>query len=221
VIPALNAARLLGPTLDALAAGGWAPALDVVVVDGGSSDGTAELAAARGARAVRAPRGRGPQLAAGAAATPCDWLLFLHADSVPEPGWDEAVAAFLADPDSRGRAGYFALRLDDEAPQARRIERAVAWRCRALGLPYGDQGLVLHRSLYERVGGFDPIPLMEDVAIVRRIGRRRLVPLAGTVRTSAERYRRGGWTRRPLRNLLCLGLWFAGASPRLLSRLYG
>ncbi|MEE8246899.1 MAG: glycosyl transferase family 2, partial [Alphaproteobacteria bacterium] len=89
------------------------------------------------------------------------------------------------------------------------------------GLPYGDQGLLIHRDLYSRVGGFRPLPLMEDVDIVRRIGARRLVVLEAAALTSAARYRRAGYLRRSLRNLACLGLYFLGVPPRLLVRLYG
>ncbi len=219
VIPALNAARCLGRTLDAL--GGASGRAPVLVADGGSTDGTAELAARRGARVVSAPRGRGTQLAAGAAAAGEGWMLFLHADTVPEPGWAEAVERFTADPANLGRAGYFALRLDEDAPAARRVERLVAWRCRALGLPYGDQGLLIHRDLYRAVGGFRPLPLMEDVDLVRRLGRRRLAALPAAAVTSAERWRREGWARRSARNLACLSLWFLGVPPRVIRRVYG
>jgi hypothetical protein len=97
----------------------------------------------------------------------------------------------------------------------------VAWRCRALALPYGDQGLLIARSLYDAVGGFAAIPLMEDVDLVRRLGRRRLAPIAATAVASAHRYRSAGYLRRPLRNLFCLSLYFAGVPPRRIARLYG
>lgn len=218
VIPALNAAAALPATLDALS--GW-PGAEIVVVDGGSTDGTAALAAARGCRVLAAPRGRGIQLAAGAAAATGGWLLFLHADTVPTPGWADAVAAFLARPDADARAGWFRFALDAAEPQARRLERLVAWRCRVLALPYGDQGLLLSRRLYDAVGGYRPLPLMEDVDLVRRLGRRRLAPLGAAAVTSAARWRRDGWWRRSARNLGCLALWHLGVPPRLIARVYG
>src|SRR5262249_6449201 len=104
--------------------------------------------------------------------------------------------------------------------RARRVERLVAWRCRTFGLPYGDQGLVLARGFYRRLGGFRPLPLMEDVDLVRRIGRRPLVMLEAGAVTSARRYERDGWLRRPLRNLACLTLYFAGLPTPVLQRLY-
>jgi rSAM/selenodomain-associated transferase 2 len=219
VIPTLNAAGTLPATLAMLR--GTASVREVIVADGGSSDGTAAQARAARARIMVAPRGRGSQLAAGAAAATGDWLLFLHADCRPEPGWEDAVAAFLAASKAQKRAGYFDLALDDPAPAARRLERIVAWRCRALALPYGDQGLLIARTLYDAVGGFRPLPLMEDVDLVRRLGRRRLTRIGACCLASALRYRRDGYLRRPLRNLLCLSLYFAHVPPERIARLYG
>ena len=219
VIPTLDAAAELPATLAALAG---APLVgEIIVADGGSSDDSRAIAAAAGARTLVAPKGRGPQLQAGAAAARGEWLLFLHADCRPAAGWEESVARFIAGPGAAGRAGYFGYAAEDASPAARRLERLVAWRCRALALPYGDQGLLIARPLYDAVGGFAALPLMEDVDLVRRLGRGRLQPIAATVRASARRYRAGGWVRRPLRNLLCLLLYFAGLPPRHIARLYG
>ncbi len=223
VIPALDAAGTLPATLAALEEGRRAGFLaEVILVDGGSSDGTVAIAAEAGAGVVEvgAP-GRGRQLAKGEAAARGDWLLFLHADTCLAPGWTDAVGRFLSDPAMAERAGYFRLRLDDPAPQARLIERIANWRARRLGLPYGDQGLLIARAFYEGLGGFRPLPLMEDVELVRRIGRRRLVALDGEAVTSAARYRRDGWWARPLRNLTLLSLYFLGLPPGWLRRLYG
>jgi rSAM/selenodomain-associated transferase 2 len=219
VIPALNAAATLPDALAALA--GAAILGEVVVVDGGSRDGTLGCAAAAGARTLTAPRGRGAQLAAGAAAANCAWLLFLHADCRLAPGWDEAVGAFVAADGAAGRAGYFDLALDDAAPSARRIERLVAWRCRVMALPYGDQGLLISRRLYDAVGGFRSLPLMEDVDLVRRLGRARLARVGACCIAAASRYRRDGYWRRPARNLFCLSLYFAGVRPAWIARIYG
>lgn len=216
VIPTLNAAAGLDRTLAALRG----RVVEVIVADGGSTDATRAVAEAAGARVLAAPRGRGSQIAAGTAAAAAPWLLVLHADTIPAAGWAEAAGAFMADPANAERAAHFRFALDDAAPQARRLERAVAWRCRALGLPYGDQGLLLSREFLDRLGGFRPVPIMEDVDLVRRIGRARIVGLDVPFLTSAARWREGGWWWRSARNLACLSLWFAGLPPERIAALY-
>nr|WP_294503612.1 TIGR04283 family arsenosugar biosynthesis glycosyltransferase [uncultured Rhodopila sp.] len=213
VIPALNAETLLAGALTALG-----PGLEIIVVDGGSTDRTCEIAAEAGARVLAAPRGRGSQIAAGIAAATGPWLLILHADTRPGAGWRHAVASHRTAPD---RAGYFRFVLDSPAAGARRLERLVAWRCRVLGLPYGDQGLLIHRDLLRAVGGVKTLPLMEDVDLVRRLGRGRLRLLAADAVTSAARWERDGYLRRSARNVFCLSLWFAGVPPRIIRRMYG
>jgi rSAM/selenodomain-associated transferase 2 len=214
VIPALNAAATLGPCLAALHG-----ADEIVVVDGGSSDGTAALAERSGARLVRSPRGRGAQLAAGAAAARGDWLLFLHADTRLAPGWSDAAERHAAR--SPDKAACFRFRLDAGERRARLVEAGVAIRVRMLGLPYGDQGLLVPRRLYDSVGGYRPLVLMEDVDLVRRIGARRIERLRVDAVTSAERWRSDGWLRRSALNLLCLALYRCGMSAERVARLYG
>jgi hypothetical protein len=131
------------------------------------------------------------------------------------------VNAFVGDPANPERAGYFRFALDDPGPAARRLERVVAWRCKRLGLPYGDQGLLIGRTFYDRLGGHRPLPLMEDVDLVRRIGRHRLVELPARAVTSAVRYRRDGYLRRSLRNTACLAAWRLGVPPHTIARFYG
>jgi hypothetical protein len=167
-----------------------------------------------GARIVTAERGRGTQIAAGIAVAAHKWLLLLHADTCLSPGWRAAAHC------SATQAGYFRFALDSADHRARRLERMVAWRSRALGLPYGDQGLLIHRDLLRAVGGMRPLPLMEDVDLARRLGRSRLVPLAADAVTSAVRWETDGYLRRSSRNLLCLSLWLAGVPPRLIRHIY-
>ena len=209
IIPTLNAAALLPGTLAALGTRS-----EIIVADGGSSDATVAIAAAAGAGIISALRGRGSQLAAGIAAATQPWLLLLHADTRLAANWRAAIDI------PASQAGYFRFVLDSDDPAARRLERLVAWRNRTLKLPYGDQGLLLHRDLLRAVGGIKPLPLMEDVDLVRRLGRDRLVPLAADAVTSAHKWQAEGYLRRSARNLLCLSLWFAGVPPGLIVRIY-
>lgn len=216
VIPTLNDAEALGPTLARLAEALTDGLIrELILTDGGSSDDIAGVAEAAGAVLVTGPPGRGGQLARGAAAAKGEWLLFLHADTLPAPGWAAAVRRHMEEaPD---RAGWFRLRFDDPGFPARWTAGWANLRARALGLPYGDQGLLLRRDLYARAGGHPDIPLMEDVALVRRLPLREL---GAEAVTSARRYRRDGWLRRGARNLTTLALWRLGVRPERLARLY-
>ena len=211
VIPTWNVAAHLPSCLQALS-----EADEIVVADGGSTDDSFALAKAYGARVIISAQGRGNQLAAGAVAATGEALLFLHADTLLAPGWRKAADQHLCA--RQDRPACFTLALDDPAWQARLIERGVAWRTRQLGLPYGDQGLLLSRTLYDRATGYRPLPLMEDVDILRRLP----PPIMLTTRatTSAERWRRDGWWTRSARNLLILALWRAGVSEARLASLY-
>ena len=213
VIPTLNAEPHLAGCLHRMQA-----ADEIVVVDGGSSDATVAVAERAGVRLIRASRGRGLQLRAGAAAAKGDWLLFLHADTLPGRAWRRAVDSHRQT--RPGKAACFRFRLADKAWQARAIERGVAARVALFALPYGDQGLLVSRSLYDAVGGYCDLPLMEDVDLARRIGRRRLALLDEDAFTSASRWRRDGWLRRSARNLACLGLYGLGVPPERLARFY-
>jgi rSAM/selenodomain-associated transferase 2 len=221
IIPTMNAGVGLRRSLPPLAEFDAVNLVhEVILADGGSTDDTLEIAEAAGASVVTSARGRGQQLAAGAAISNGRWLLFLHADTSLDPRWHEAIWTFVNEADNDRRAGYFRFKLDDKRKRAKLLERLVALRVRILGLPYGDQGLLISRRFYDDLGGYRPFPLLEDVDFVRRIGRRRLIHLGKNAVTSAERYDRDGYLWRSVRNFLCLSLYFLGVAPTRIAKLY-
>ncbi len=225
VIPTLNAEAVLGDTLTALIPAVVAGIVrEVVIADGGSSDRTRRIADASGATLIETCPGRGQQLIAGAAATRGNWLLFLHADTVLDAGWEREAAQFIERTELGKRppsAAAFRFTLDDLGVMPRVVEAGVAVRCAILKLPYGDQGLLIHRDLYREIGGFQAMPLMEDVDIIRRLGRRRVAILRSRAITSAARYRSDGYVTRIGRNLSCLLLYKLSAPLSVIVRLYG
>jgi rSAM/selenodomain-associated transferase 2 len=207
VIPALNEAGSVAEAVRSAAAGGVA---EVIVVDGGSADGTPGCAAGAGASVLRSPPGRARQLGAGAAASRGDGIVFLHADSRLPPGWERSVGAALADPTVAG--GCFRFRFDaPRSPALAFVEWGVRLRVALFRLPYGDQGIFVRRSALERIGGIPQVPILEDLDLVRALRRAgRLVRLPLAVETSARRYRARGTLRTVARNALALCAWRLG-----------
>jgi glycosyltransferase involved in cell wall biosynthesis len=179
IIPTLNAERSLPRCFDSLIAAAVRGVVrEVIVADGGSADATLEIADAAGAHIVQTKKGRGLQLAAGAAIAKSDWLLFLHPDTALEQGWENEVESFIGQSAiERPRAAVFRFALEDFGATARRAEAKASVRTVLFALPYGDQGLLLPKRLYQKIGGYRALADMEDADIVRRVGRRRLVGL--------------------------------------------
>src|SRR5918999_5198920 len=225
VIPTLNAEAGLASTLSALVPA----AVDglvrqVIVVDGGSSYRTLKIAEAAGADIIQTQVGRGSQLIAGAEKARFPWLLFLHSDTVLEPGW-EREAAILVEAVDGGElpaaAAAFHFALDDRGLRPRLVEAVVTLRCALFRLPYGDQGLLIPKRLYEHIGGYRPMPVLEDVDIIRRLKRSRIVMLRSRAITSAIRYKRDGYARRVLRNFFCMALFYLRVPAARIARIYG
>ena len=217
VIPTLNAEGGLPLGLGSLMEGLNAGLIrEVVVSDGGSTDATCAMAEEAGALVVKGPAGRGGQMRRGADVASGTWLLFLHADTELSDGWSDAVQAHI---NTEQRAGYFKLQFDANGLAPRLVAGWANLRARLFGLPYGDQGLLISRKLYDEIGGYDDIALMEDVAIARKL-KRQLHPLPATAKTSAARYQRNGWIRQSTRNLWRLMRYLAGSDPARLGRKY-
>ena len=159
---------------------------EVIVADRGSSDDTLMIADAAGAHVVQSGKARADQLAAGAKAARAEWILFLNPETALDPGWDVEAEAFMERATlDRPRAAAFRFGLDDFEAVSRRRETMVALRCWLFKLPYGDQGLLIPKRMYNKLGGHRDVA-MEDVDLVRRIGARRLVMLRARAVNKAE-----------------------------------
>lgn len=218
IVPCLNEADGIGDALAALAPLRTRGS-EVIVVDGGSSDGTVERSAPLADCVLSAPRGRALQMNAGAARARGEILLFLHADTRLPDGAAGAIATALEDPTVVG--GRFDVRFDSR----RRLLGIVAWsmntRSRATSICTGDQAIFVRRADFEAVGGYPDIPLMEDIELSRRLkARGRLAALRARVTTSARKWEREG----PLRTIGLMWalrlLHFCGVAPARLHRWY-
>ena len=217
VIPTLNAAKTLPSAISPLSG------LPVWVVDGGSVDGTQALAVELGCTLVTSKPGRGVQLRNGAEAALAEgvgWVLFQHSDTRLQPGWRAEAGHHINTFPKGEKTATFTLQFDDDRAAARAVERWVRHRVDYLGLPYGDQGLLIHRDVYGALGGYRPLPLMEDVDLIRRLKYKNVVRLNAKALTSADRFRRDGFRFRALKNLCLLALFYMGVSPDRLATLY-
>jgi rSAM/selenodomain-associated transferase 2/rSAM/selenodomain-associated transferase 1 len=214
VIPALNEEEYIGRAIRSAMTADQGE-VEIIVVDGGSSDETVQVARACGATVLESARGRARQMNAGAAAACGDILLFLHADSYLPADFAACVHRTLAAPDTI--AGAFALRIEPPSAAMRFYAATTNLRSRVAGLPYGDQAIFLTRAAFERVGGYPDLPIMEDLELVRRLRRLGHVRIANrTAGTSARRWHQGGVLRTSFVNQLLLLAHFAGFSPRKL-----
>ncbi len=218
IIPTLNAANTLGPCLGAVATGLQHGIIaEVIFADGGSDDHIADIAGLSGARLIQAPRGRGSQLAKAAKSVKADWLLFLHSDTVLAQNWPQTTLHHINNhPD---RAGYFKLKFDTNGIAAKIVAGWANWRARVFNLPYGDQGLLISHKLYDQIGGYADIPLMEDVHIAKAL-KGKFTALDCIATTSAERYRNQGWWRRSFKNFSILMQYKIGVDPAKLAEKY-
>jgi len=217
VLPVLNEAAIIARALKALK-----PLRDrgaeIIVVDGGSRDGTPQLAAPFASRVIAAPRGRGAPMNAGAALGTGDALLFLHADTTLPANAGRLIDAALA----RRAWGRFDLRIAGRHPLLAVVARLINWRSRLTGVATGDQAIFVRREAFLAVGGFPDLPLMEDIAISRRLKRLCRPFCIGTpVVTSGRRWEQNGVWRTILLMWRLRLAYYLGVEPALLAERYG
>ncbi len=192
----------------------------VVVVDGGSSDRTLQVAKDSGAMVLEGPSGRSIQMNSGARSTEAPWLLFIHADSRLPAEAREALTTWISQA-PQNRVGYFRFALEGRHWFWRFVELGQGIRERLTGLVYGDQGLVLPRHLFWEAGGYPDFPIMEDVEMVRVLRRvAKVERIPASLPTSPRRYEKDGRWRGWLRNVALIGLYKVGVSPKRLARFY-
>jgi len=217
VIPTLNEELHIVAALESCLREG---AVEVLVVDGESTDRTISLAEDLGVRTLVTPAQRARQMNLGASVTRGRNLLFLHGDTQLPRDYRREVLRILGEPGVSG--GAFSLRIQGNRAGFRFIEKGIDLRSRWFGLPYGDQGIFVRRATFEQLGGFPEIPIMEDVELIRKLGRLGKISVSRqAVTTSARRWDRLGPGRTTLLNQIVIMAYFLRVSPRTVARIYG
>ncbi len=216
VIPVVNEEEHIARTIRSLQS---AKNTEIIVVDGGSRDGTADVALSSGARVIQCRQGRAAQMNHGARHASGEILFFIHGDTIVPVGYDREIREALRDEDVVG--GAFSLRFDNPEPAMRIIGRGANLRSRYLGLPYGDQGLFVSSVLFKNLGGFPDMAIMEDVAFIRMIqSRGKLIILDNPVTTSSRRYEAIGPFQTWVMNQCVLAAYALDVSPDRIAGLY-
>ena len=221
IVPVLDDAVQLGGLLLSLHLDRDVQDVEIIVANGAAVDSTIQALRSQFPDVLwtDGTPGRGRQMNQGSAHAKGRWLLFLHADARLSPGWVDEI--HRADRAAHYVGGSFRFSLDAPDTPARLIEWGVAWRVRWLGLPYGDQAIFVRRAVFDALGGYRPLPLLEDVEFVQRLRRvGRLMHSDLSVRVSARRWKRDGWVRRSAENMMLVLLFLAGVAPDRLARVY-
>ncbi|MBE9206474.1 TIGR04283 family arsenosugar biosynthesis glycosyltransferase [Nostoc sp. LEGE 06077] len=209
IIPTLNEA---GNIKGAIASTQSSANIEVIVVDGGSSDDTVNIAQSLGAKVIFSSPGRAVQMNAGAAVASGDVLLFLHADTRLPLGFDAMIRTVLQQP--KTVAGAFNLQIDHPGLGLRLVELGVKWRSHFLQMPYGDQAIFLTQKVFQQIGGFPELPIMEDFELIRRLKSTGNIVIINTpVITSARRWLQKGVIQTTLLNQIIVIAYLFGVSP--------
>lgn len=219
IIPTLNEEQVLGKTLARLEDQNNSEVIEVIVVDGGSSDTTLALAESGGCRTIASAKGRGRQMNAGAAAARGEVLLFLHADTLLPDNFSQLILDAVCRPSFA--AGAFSLAIDSPARSLATIAWFANLRSRVLQLPYGDQALFVNKSMFDAIGGFPEMAIMEDFVFIRKIKKAgKIIILSERVMTSARRWQNIGILRTTLINQAIVCGYSLGIPPATLAGWY-
>ena len=216
IIPTLNSETDLHETFGSLFEGIKNNLIrELIISDAGSTDKTKSIAHEVGAVLLEGPSSRGLQISKGVEKSQGDWILILHADTSLSLGWSVNLLQKV----DRNFAYHFKLKFKSKSPFARILEYWVKIRSKFLGLPYGDQGLLIHRDLLNTIGGFPKIPIMEDIALARQLkGKTKSLEILAN--TSAKKYHKNGWSRQSVLNFFLLIKYLLGKDPHHLFKLY-
>ena len=216
IIPTLNASN----TLDATLKSASKFFKNIIVVDAYSKDNTVKIAKKYKSKILLCSANRGKQLHRGAQKANSDWFLFLHADTIINKNSYKEILNFIKIENNINKAAYFKLKFNDKNYSSLFVEKIVYLRNIIFKLPYGDQGLLISKNFYKKIGGYKELPIMEDVNIIKRIKYKNLIIINSYIITDAVKYKKQGWIIRPLINLTCLTLYFMGCNINKINNIY-
>ncbi|MBT3938467.1 MAG: glycosyltransferase [Pelagibacterales bacterium] len=217
VIPTYNSERTINNTLNILTK----IFKNIIVVDGQSKDLTRKICNKYNTKLFTLKNNnRGIQLNLGSKKVFTNWILFLHADSILENTAIEEIEKFISSDENKYKAATFKLKFDQVNIYAFLLSKVVTFRSKYFKLPYGDQGLLISKAFYNKIGGYKNLPIMEDVEIIRNVGFRNIKILNSYIITDSIRYKSAGWLIRPFINLYCLTLYLLGFNIKIINKIY-
>ena len=216
VIPTYNAEKTIYKTLDNVSK----IFQKIIIVDANSKDLTKNICDKFAIQFFTSKKNRGLQLNIGAEKCDSDWIFFLHADSILDSDAINEINIFVSNAKNNYKAAALKLKFNQDNKYSFLLSKIIFFRSKYLKLPYGDQGLIISKDFYTKIGGFKPLPIMEDVEIVKNIGFKNIKLLDSYITTDSIRYKDQGWLFRPLINLYCLSLYFLGFNINLINKIY-